>query len=201
MSVERSSTFQVVTPHGASELEAALRRAADAVIATEEFRFSDSFDANDLLDENEEDWQQLLPASEEIGIALEAQFIQCGGRELLGNAPFASWLFARLLFLGITNIHEENDLGGYYIDLVVQSTTEPVGVVFIEADTDRVEAWVEARTSTAAERIKSQLIALLVQDIKEISRSELGVHGAEVAATNYYGWNGIYFLGETNVSG
>jgi hypothetical protein len=201
LDIERPTSFEVATPRGINELEAALSEAADTVLATEEFGFCDACDVNDLLVENEEAWQQLFPAGEEIGNALEELFVQRGGRELLGNAPFASWLYARLLFLGIRGVHEENDLGGYYLDLVVRSTTGPVGVVFLEADTDRVEAWVEARTSTLAGKIKTQLLALLLQDIKEVSRSRLEVYGAEIEATNDYGWNGIYFLGEANVRG
>jgi hypothetical protein len=200
-SVARTTTFEVATLRGVSELEAALSKATDTVLATEEFRFCDAFAVNDLLVENEEALQQLFPAGEEIGEDLEEMFVQRGGRGLLGKAPFASWLFARLHFLGITDVHEENDLGGYHLDLVVQSSTGPVGVIFLEADTERVEAWVEARTPAAVARIKKQLLSLLVQDIKEVSRARLEVHGAEINATNDYGWNGIYFLGEANVSG
>jgi hypothetical protein len=61
----------------------------------------------------EEEWDELFPFSGALGVTLAKEFEARGGREFLGKAPFASWLLARLEYLGMGGVEEENDLGGY----------------------------------------------------------------------------------------
>jgi hypothetical protein len=184
------------------ELQAALADFNDSLLSLPHFQLCDMPNVNDLLaDYSEEAWQQLFPAGEEIGKPLLVQFEDIGGNRLLGKAPFASWLYARLVFLGIPSVDEENDLGGYGIGFVATSMGKPVGVLIIEADSERVEIHLDAQSTETVEQIRSEFAKLLLNEIKQVARCELTVHGAEVDYTNSYGWTGSYFLGEGNIGG
>ncbi|MBV9124828.1 MAG: hypothetical protein JO112_15850 [Planctomycetes bacterium] len=188
-------------PIGMAEVEEVFRESSDTLLATREFQLCELTGAhNSLCAYPEEVWHQLFPAGDALGKFLQDQFLARGGRKLVGNAPFASWLYARLVFLGVRRFHEENDLGGYGAYFVVRSTGGVVGILLIEADTNRVEVQVEAQTSDTVERIKDQFIGLLLQDIQGVSRCEREVQAAEVGCRNCYGWTGTYFLGEGNTS-
>jgi hypothetical protein len=166
-----------------------------------EFHLCQPARSDDLADAVvEEAWDECLPAGESLGKDVREQFETLGGRAWLGGAPLASWLYARLALLGLDHVEEENDLGGFQARWVVTAAGRPAGVVFVEADSGGVEMLVEARTSEFAKRIKEQFLGLLLQDIKEVERCELTVHGAEVNWTNSYGWTGTHFLGASNVS-
>lgn len=185
----------------ASELAAALNDTSAPVLSTQEYSFCEMTGANDLLcDYAEKVWQQLFPSAEAIGPWFNEEFERVGGRKLLGRAPLASWLFARLVFLGSDCVEEENDLGGYNLHLVAKSGARVVGVVLVEADSDRIEMHVEGKSSNAVDGIKKQFTKLLLDEFSKVARCELEVNAAELDATNSYGWTGSSFLGEANVS-
>jgi hypothetical protein len=183
---------------GVQELEATLIDASDACFSTTEYAFCKLSGANDY---SEEVWGQLFPASLPIGEALRGQFEAAGGSKLIGRAPLASWLYARLVFLGVASVDEENDLGGYAICFVVKSNDRSVGVLFVEADSHSVDIHLEARTADYATSIKDHFCDLLLKRSNEVARCEIAVRGAEVQWTNSYGWTGCHFLGDSNVSG
>lgn len=184
----------------ASELVAALSDTSAPVLSTQEYSFCEMTGANDLLCDYEEVWQQLFPSGEAIGPWFKEEFERGGGTKLLGRAPLASWLFARLVFLGADCVEEENDLGGYSLHLVAKSGARVVGVVLVEADSDRIEMHVEGESSNAVDGIKKQFTKLLLNEFSQVAKCELEVNAAELDATNSYGWTGSYFLGEANVS-
>lgn len=184
------------------DLETVLVESSAAILTTDEFEICLVSGWNDFVDEFEDDLlPELFPAEQSISGVLKEQFEEHDGREWLGGAPLASWLYARLAFLGITNIDEENDLGGYQITFVAKAGNRPVGILALDAGSDGVDISLEARTPEVGEKIKDQFIGLLLQEIREIVKCKLEVHGAEVNWTNSYGWTGEYFLGVSNVSG
>lgn len=184
------------------DLETVLTKSSAGLLTTADFEICDVSGWDDLLDEFDEDpWAELFPVAESIGGFFKEQFDERGARDWLGKAPFASWLYARLAFLGIGNVDEENDLGGYQTRFLIKANNRPVALLSIDADSDCVELFLEAQTADLRDKIKEQFTGLLVKDVKEIARCELEVHGAEADWTNCYGWTGEYFLGHSNVSG
>jgi hypothetical protein len=105
------------------------------------------------------------------------------------------------VYLAADVVEEENDLGGYCLHLVAKSAGRPVGILVIEADSDRVEMHVEGESAEALDRIKKQFTQFLLAECDKVAKCELEVHAAELGATNSYGWTGSYFLGDANVSG
>jgi hypothetical protein len=189
-------------PAGAKELEAALLGASNAVFSTPPFEFCQLRGADRVrADYPDNLWEQLFPTCEAKGKSLREQFEAHGGGRLLGKAPLASWLYARLLFLGLPGVEEENDLGGYWVRLVVKSVGRPLGFLSLEGAADGVDVELEGRTPGACREMWDRFLGLLMSDIKELTRCEIHVRGAEVDWTNSYGWTGYEFLGAANVAG
>jgi len=199
-SAQGAETSTGETSGTATELLAALSDTSAPVLSTQDYSFCEMTGANDLLcDYDEEVWREIFPSAEGIGPWFKEEFEKCGGAKLLGRAPLASWLYARLVFLGGDCV-EEDDLGGYSLLLVAKAAARPTGIILVETKGDRIEMYVEGQSSHEVDGIKKQFTKLLLGEYSKVAGCELEVDAAELDATNSYGWTGSYFLGESNVS-
>jgi len=171
----------------------------EAEIRTRDYSFH-YLDLDDFFAAEEESQLQGSVGGSDL---LLAEFKRKGGARLLGKAPLASWLFARLerISPGLAEaVESEDDLGGWQICFRICADAKPVGLLFIEADSAEIAISVDAEDDQTAAAIRDQLVALLTAEPATVAVCELTIHAAELSHDNEYGWDGTQFLGTFNVS-
>lgn len=137
----------------------------------------------------------------------------------LGKAPVASWVLARLARLtqgklgSCLDPKQRNDGGGYAVSFLVYNSDQ-LPIAELELQGDSMGAFVLGRCSEciSSEETVNALVSALIADAQDLTPCRISVIDPEWredpegytpkpkrGARNWYGWDGLRFLGADNL--
>ncbi len=159
--------------------------------------------------------QQRLPSSFADGISiptfsLDQLLIDCGRLPLLGPAPVASWLLARLMQLTTEGLgfgaYEKvyNDGGGYSINFVAFSRDmQPLAFFNVLGSSSSCRCWGQASSPFPPEILIQTFIHALTSDVTDLMECKVTCFDTDppnlpkrrIGKPHVFGWDGSRFLG------